>query len=105
MFFSKTRSLSPQQAADGVARGELRIVDVREPAELQGGRVSGALNIPLDQLGGRLDELRGVGPVAFICRSGARSARAARAAAKAGIDAANVDGGVIGWGRAGLPLR
>ena len=105
MLFSKIPSLSPQQAADGAARGELKLVDVREPAELQGGRVDGALNIPLGQLGARLDELRGVGRVAFVCRSGARSARATRAAAKAGIDAVNVDGGVMAWERAGLPLR
>ena len=105
MFFSKTRSLSPAEAAEALARGQLTLVDVREPAELQGGRVNGARNIPLGQLGARIGELQGGGPVAFICRSGARSARATRVAAKAGVDAANVTGGVIGWARAGLPLR
>ena len=42
-------------------------------------------------------------PVAFICRSGARSARATRQARAAGIDAHNVRGGMIAWDRAGLP--
>jgi rhodanese-related sulfurtransferase len=105
MFFSKTHSISPADAAAGMARGQLLLVDVREPAELLGGRVDGAHNIPLGQLGDRLGELEGRGPVAFICRSGARSAQATRAAARAGIDAANVSGGVAGWARAGLPLN
>jgi rhodanese-related sulfurtransferase len=33
-----------------------------------------------------------------------RGAVATRAAAKAGLDAANVSGGVVEWARAGLPL-
>jgi rhodanese-related sulfurtransferase len=51
-----------------------------------------------------MGELQGGNTVAFVCRSGARSARATRAAAKAGLDAVNVSGGVIAWTRAGLPL-
>ena len=42
--------------------------------------------------------------IAFLCRSGARSNRATRIAAKAGYDAVSVTGGVIAWTRAGLPL-
>ena len=56
------------------------------------------------QLGERLGELQGGKTVAFVCRSGARSARATLVATKAGLDAVNVSGGVIGWSRAGLPL-
>ena len=105
MLFSKTPSISPAEAADRLRRGALTLVDVREPAELEDGRIDGARNIPLGQLGPRLDELRGEQPVAFICRSGGRSARATRAATKAGLDAVNVAGGVLAWERARLPLR
>jgi rhodanese-related sulfurtransferase len=96
--------MSPGDVADGLRRGELTVVDVREPAELRAGRIKGALNIPLGQLDRRMTELQDGGTVAFVCQSGARSGRAARAAAKAGVEAVNVRGGVLGWARAGLPL-
>ncbi len=96
--------MSPADVAEALGRGRLTVIDVREPAELRAGRIKGARNIPLGQLGGRLSELQGGATVAFVCRSGARSARATRAAAKAGVEAVNVRGGVQGWARAGLPL-
>jgi rhodanese-related sulfurtransferase len=104
MLFSRTQSISPADAAARMRKGELVVIDVREPVELRAGRIKGARNIPLGQLTGRLGELGQGKAVAFVCQSGARSARATRAAAKAGLDAVNVSGGVMGWSRAGLPL-
>ncbi|HZE04528.1 MAG TPA: rhodanese-like domain-containing protein [Solirubrobacteraceae bacterium] len=104
MFFRRSKSLTPTEAAAGLDRGELQLVDVRGPAELAQARVAGATHIPLDQLSRRLGELDRGRPVAFLCRSGSRSAAATRAASSAGLDAANVKGGVIAWSRAGLPL-
>jgi phage shock protein E len=52
-------------------------VDVRTPQEFNEGHIPSALNIPLDQIMGRLDELEGVeGPVVLYCRSGNRSGMA-----------------------------
>ena len=104
MFFHRSSSLTPNDAAAALSRGDLQLVDVREAAELTGARIEGASHIPLGQLPQRLAELDRKRPVAFLCRSGARSAIATRAAAKAGLDAANVKGGMLAWSRAGLPL-
>ena len=104
MLFRRTNSLAPEQAAVALDRGELQLVDVREPVELAAARVDGARHIPLAQVPARLGELDRGRPVAFICRSGSRSAVATRAAAKAGLEAANVRGGLVAWTRAGLPL-
>jgi rhodanese-related sulfurtransferase len=104
MFFTPKPSITPEQAAAGVARHELTLVDVRQPAELRAGLVRGALNIPLTQLRARLHELEHDRQVAFLCHSGARSSRATAIALKAGYDAVNVRGGMIAWNRAGLPL-
>jgi rhodanese-related sulfurtransferase len=104
MLFSRSKSLSPAEALAALQRGELQLFDVPEAAEVSRGAVKGATHIPLGQLQGRLAGLQRDRPVAFICQSGARSARATRAATKAGLDAANVTGGVAGWQRAGLPL-
>ncbi len=105
MLFRRLNSLTPAEAAAAVARGELQLVDVRQPDEVRRARIAGARHIPLGQLKGRLAELDRGRPVAFVCHSGARSALATRAAAKAGLDAANVRGGTSAWTRAGLPVE
>ncbi len=103
-FLSPKPSITPAQAAEGLGARELVLVDVRQPDELAGGRVRGAVNIPLGQLGSRLPELDAERRVAFLCHTGARSTRATSIALKAGYDAVNVRGGVIAWTGAGLPL-
>lgn len=56
-----------------------RLVDVRSPAEYASGHLEGALNIPLGELPGRIGEIGApTEPVVVYCRSGARSAMAAR---------------------------
>jgi rhodanese-related sulfurtransferase len=104
MLFRRSKSLAPTEAAAALERGDLQLVDVRETAELAEVRVAGAKHIPLATLPARLSELDSARPVAFLCRSGSRSALATRTATRAGLDAANVRGGVIAWSRAGLPL-
>lgn len=103
MLFSRLKSLTPSDAAAALARGELQLIDVREPSEVSVARVTCARHITLGQLTAKLGELDRDRPV-VLCRSGTRSAIATRSATNAGLDAANVTGGVIAWKRAGLPL-
>lgn len=105
MFFTRKPSITAAEAADRMARREIVLVDVRQQAELRSGRIRGAVHIPLTQLRERLPELDRDRPVAFLCHSGARSSRATGMALKAGYDALNVQGGMIAWNRAGLPLK
>ncbi len=51
-----------------------RLVDVREPDEFAPGAIAGALNISLDTLGDRVDEIADR-PVVLYCQSGMRSQR------------------------------
>ncbi|MFC5139807.1 rhodanese-like domain-containing protein [Actinomycetospora rhizophila] len=81
------------------------VLDVRGRAEYAAGHVPGALNIPLDELPERLEELRGSERVAAICRSGRRSIEAAETLVAAGFDAVSVAGGTTGWTAAGRPTR
>lgn len=74
------------------------IIDVREVFEYEEGHAVGAVNIPLSELGGRLDELPQNGEQFFvICRSGARSGRAVAALRAREYDAVNVAGGTLDW--------
>ena len=65
------------QAHAAVAAGAL-LLDVRSPEEFAEGHLKGAVNIPVDELPQRMEEL---GPpereVVVYCRTGARSSRAA----------------------------
>ena len=105
MLFRRSKTVSPNAAAAALSRGELQLVDVREPAELAQARVDGAKHIPLGQLAGRLGELDRNRPVAFLCASGNRSAMATRTASTAGIDASNVEGDIKRWASSGLPVK
>ena len=80
------------------------LVDVRELDEWTAGHAPGAQHIPLGEVGARAQEIPRDRDVYVICRSGARSDRAAQALAGAGWTARNVAGGMQGWEQAGLPM-
>ena len=103
-LFRTLPTISPREAAERLSRGELQLVDVREAAEVAAGGVPAARHIPLGRLQGEMGRLDRARPVAFVCRSGGRSAAATRAALAAGLDASNVSGGVTAWARQGLPI-
>jgi rhodanese-related sulfurtransferase len=85
--------------------GGAAMLDVRNPDEWEAGHVDGSMWIPLPELGDRAGEVPTDREVLVICRSGARSARAAAALAGAGCDAVNVAGGAKAWVAAGHPFR
>jgi rhodanese-related sulfurtransferase len=78
-------------------------VDVRTPDEYAHGHVAGALNIPLDDLAGRLPELP-PGQVVTVCSMGNRSWRAAQRLALLDRDALSLIGGTKAWQAAGHPV-
>lgn len=53
-----------------------QIIDVRTPAEFNGGHIKGAKNIPLQSLNQNLGKINKNKPVITCCASGARSAAA-----------------------------
>ncbi|WP_424494868.1 rhodanese-like domain-containing protein [Salinimicrobium sp. GXAS 041] len=66
------------------------IVDVRTPGEFSGGSVSGAVNIPLNEVPQRLEELKEMdAPVIFCCATGNRSGQATRFVNQQGVDCMN----------------
>jgi rhodanese-related sulfurtransferase len=82
------------------------LVDVRETIEFAGIRVPEAVLMPLSGLGPRLDELPRDRPLLVICHMGERSAMVTGYLLQNGWeDVANVEGGMVAWERAGLPVR
>lgn len=92
--------------AQTVARrlGEIQLVDVRYEKDWRAGHIEGAVNIPEDDLEERLAELDPARPVVTICRAGSRSCGAAEWLRGQGLDATNLDGGMLSWKWAGLPV-
>lgn len=73
-----------------------QLVDVREASEVAAGTIPGAINIPLAEIPFRLRELDPGRPVVLLCRSGARSAQAARFLVAQGFtDVINLHGGML----------
>ncbi|MGW5866441.1 rhodanese-like domain-containing protein [Streptomyces sp. NPDC055239] len=96
--------LSPTETRRRLADGELALVDVRQDEEWAAVRPAGAVHAALDTAPASLSELPD-GPVAFICRTGRRSTRAAAQAVSAGRSAVfSVTGGLEAWEAAGLPV-
>jgi rhodanese-related sulfurtransferase len=91
-------------AAAAMADAGAVLLDVREPHEWQAGHAPKARHIPLGQLARRAGELPRGRAVVTVCRSGARSARAAALLARDGRQVSNLAGGMRAWARAGLPL-
>lgn len=75
--------------AEFKARGAI-VVDVRSKPEFQSGHAQGSENIPLNNILNRIDYLaKKKAPVITVCRSGARSGRAAAILKSKGIEALN----------------
>jgi rhodanese-related sulfurtransferase len=80
------------------------VLDVRNPDEYESGHVSGAVLIPLPELGNRRDEIPEGDPVYVICAMGGRSLQATKAMVQAGYRAVSVVGGTKGWIEQGRPV-
>lgn len=75
-----------------VANGGL-LIDVRNPKEREFGYIEGSINIPLDDLRDRLNEVPKDQPIYVSCQVGLRGYLACRILKNNGYDVKNVDGG------------
>ena len=77
------------------AAGKEYLLDVREPFELAVEQAPGAVNIPMGQLRGRLNELPRDREIHVICRSGGRAYYATRMLLQNGFKARTLSGGML----------
>lgn len=82
------------------------VLDVREPHEFDAGRIPGARNLPLGELGAWSAELDPAGAYVLVCRSGRRSRKAMEALEAMGFkNLRNVKGGMLSWEREGQAVE
>ena len=74
------------------------LLDVREPEEMVDGEIDGSINIPMDEVEQRLDELPTDRDIVVICHIGARSGFITRKLNALGFDrVVNLSGGMDAW--------
>lgn len=107
-LFSGIREIGTLEATRLMNGGNALVLDIRENAEFNAGRIPKSKNIPLADLGKRIDEIAKFKekPVVLACKSGSRSAAAVRALKQQGFtDVYQLTGGVSAWQQASLPLE
>ena len=100
--------ITAPELSERLKTNHLKLLDVREPHELEISALPNAINIPLGELAGRLTELDSADEMVVFCKGGSRSARALELLASAGFKKAkNLKGGINAWARevdGSLPL-
>jgi adenylyltransferase/sulfurtransferase len=77
---------------------KIKLIDVREPHELQISHIEGAQLIPLGEVAARLSELDTADEIVVFCRTGGRSGRAVELMHAAGFrKVKNLVGGINRW--------
>ncbi len=94
----------PTAVQSAIASGEVLLVDVRAASEWNEGHIAGAEHWFLGDLIRNASRLDRGKTIVAQCRSGARSAIAASILQRAGLDVINLEGGILGWQKAGLPV-
>lgn len=99
--------LGPQEVAEKLKSARPLIVDVREQYEYAQGHIKGSKNIPLRQLPERITQFGSQDQeIIMVCASGSRSSSAANYLVKEGYtNICNLNGGMMSWQRAGLPVK
>ena len=81
----------------------VQLVDVRPAGEFAAGHVPGAVNIPMEQVEARLDDLSRDG-VVLLCQSGRRASMTCEILQNQHPEVKFLKGGTVAWKEAGRPL-
>lgn len=110
----RVQNLSVDEVAAELGRGNVTLIDLREPAELESGRIPGSVNAPRGMLEFYADpttpyyrpEFDRNQRIILHCASGGRSALAADTLRQMGYtDVGHMDGGFRAWEAAGKPVE
>ena len=100
---SELRTVNVAEALELVRSGAV-LLDVREDNEWQAGRAHGAVHVALGELADHVDDFSPDRPIVCVCRSGVRSKRAGYFLLEQGLEAINLDGGMLAWASEGHDL-
>jgi rhodanese-related sulfurtransferase len=99
------KSISASQLQEAIDRGErFQLIDVRSAEEYASGHVPCAVNLPMEQVEARLDDLHQHDPLVLICQSGNRAEITGGLLAPHRNDLVLLEGGTTAWESAGRPV-
>lgn len=107
MYLSKLQEIEPLEVWSKMDMPQsCQIIDVRDPLEYDGERITGSFLVPLSDLDSASTVFDRERPLFLLCRSGVRAQRAAKRLASLGFkDVFVIKGGLKGWIASGLPVR
>ncbi|RJO96303.1 rhodanese-like domain-containing protein [Exiguobacterium sp. RIT452] len=92
------KRFTAKEVQEKLENGEqLNIIDVREVDEVKEGKIPEAIHIPLGLVEFKMNELDKKKQYVMVCRSGARSGRAATYLEGQGFEVINMDGGMMAY--------
>lgn len=100
------KRMTAQELKKHLERGEILLIDVREPGEHKSEHIEGAKLIPLGEISH--EKLPGKShPIVIHCNSGRRSEQACRKLLEqdANLDIYSLEGGIVSWKNEGLPVK
>ena len=98
-------ALKPEEVAQLLRQGRISLVDTRETPVFNHAHIDGAINIPLEEIEGRLAELHMLtGAPVVYCRAGDKTKDLAQRLAEQGVPVSFMEGGVLGWEAVGFRL-
>lgn len=100
---SVCQQLAPADLA--AVAGDMVLLDVRSPIEFETEHIPNSINVPLNELESRCEEVPRQGQLVVICRSGKRAERGAYTLLGKGFQPKVLDGGLVAWRKAGLPVK
>lgn len=92
-LFKKVPSISAQDLQKELTK-PIELIDVRSPMEFAQGHIPKAKNVPLDEI--KTYKPKGK-KIYVVCQSGPRSKQATQFLVSKGLDAYNVQGGMMSW--------
>ncbi len=87
-------TIGPEQIREYLRRGDIQVVDLREPEEYALRHLKGAVSIPYDSLFTRAKELDRTRTILFYCTHGSISIKAAKQFADRGYRTVTLIGGI-----------
>lgn len=82
----------------------MQLIDVRSPREYSEAHLPGAVNMPIEEVDARLDDMHSQDPVVLVCQSGNRACMAHAVLQHHREDLIVLEGGTSGWQKAGFEV-
>lgn len=102
------QNASPKEFAEHIKQEQTLLLDVRTKGEYEEIHIEDATLIPVQELSKRIDEISSYksNTILVYCRSGRRSVSAAKILHKEGFSTViNLKSGIVGWKKAGYPVK